>query len=122
MRVGVGKVQTGCVASCLQQLEALFAGVLQHLPTGLSRPAASELDHLAQQAEVRLVRHERQHDQVGVQAVQAVPLIGLVAARGQGSAEARSAGERSGTHSGCVRAQRRCSMILCSPSPGTCDA
>jgi hypothetical protein len=44
-----------------------------HAAAGSPGPA-----HLAQQAEVRLVRDQRQHDQVRVKAVQAVPLVGLV--------------------------------------------
>ena len=39
-------------------------------------------DDLAQEAEVRLVRDEAQHDEVGIQAVQAVPLVGLPGAHG----------------------------------------
>ena len=39
----------------LQQHKVLLAGVVQHLPSRLPPPAPREADHLAQQAEVRLV-------------------------------------------------------------------
>jgi len=53
----------------LQQHKVLRARVLQDLAAGPAAVGAAEADHLAQQAEVRLVRHQRQHHQVGVQPV-----------------------------------------------------
>jgi hypothetical protein len=53
----------------LQQHKVLRARVLQDLAAGPAAVGAAEADHLAQQAEVRLVRHQRQHDQIGVQPV-----------------------------------------------------
>lgn len=57
----------------------LGARVVEDLAGGLAAVAAAAKAHnLAQQAEVRLVRHQRQHDQVRVQAVHAVALVRLV--------------------------------------------
>ena len=59
----------------VQQEESVVGGVLQHLATRLASFAAAELDNLAEQAKVRLVGDEREHDEVGVEAVEAVGLV-----------------------------------------------
>ena len=63
----------------LQQHKVLLARVLEGLPQRLSLVLV--VDHLAEQAKVWLVRDQGQHDQVGIQAVQAVPQVGLVVRR-----------------------------------------
>ena len=51
----------------------------KRLARRLALAAAAKLDDLAQEAEVGLVRDQGEHDQVGVEAVHAVALVGLVA-------------------------------------------
>ncbi len=70
----------------LEEDEVLSAGVVKDLPAGLPAvAAATEAHDLAQEAEVGLVSHQRQHDEVSVQAVHAMAQVWLVpwAALGQ---------------------------------------
>jgi hypothetical protein len=118
-----------------------------HLLPVLVLPAEEDL--LAEDAEVRLVRGQPQHDQVGVQPVQDMPRVRLVPAprtNGKDSGHELTAVDRifhpltdsgpsrllgadrlypirgnsgSGTHPGWARSLLTKSMILCSPSPGS---
>ena len=63
----------------LEKDKMLAARVVQHLAAGLAPVAAlAKADNLAQQAKMGLMRDERQHDQVRIQAVEAVSLIWLI--------------------------------------------
>ena len=62
----------------LEEYEVLLLWIGQHFAGGLALAAAAVADDFAQQAEVRLVGDEGQHDEVRVQPVQAVPLVRLV--------------------------------------------
>jgi hypothetical protein len=70
----------------VQQLEARILGLLQDRARRVlgPRPAAAptEVDHLTQQREVRLVGGQGKHDQVRVLAVHAVADVGLVVGAG----------------------------------------
>ena len=59
----------------VEEEEPVVGGVLQHLPRRLPSFAAAKLDNLAQEAKVRLVRDQREHDEIGVEAVEAVRLV-----------------------------------------------
>ena len=61
----------------MEEQESIVGGVGEDLAGGLAALAAAELDHLAEETEMRLVGDEREHDQVGVEAVQAVCLVGV---------------------------------------------
>mmetsp|Transcript_69774 Transcript_69774/g.220992 ORF Transcript_69774/g.220992 Transcript_69774/m.220992 type:complete len:347 (+) Transcript_69774:2910-3950(+) len=60
----------------LQEHEALLRRAFERVAQGPATVPPTEGHHLAQQAEVRLVRHQRQHDEVSIQAVHAVALVG----------------------------------------------
>ena len=62
----------------VHQRETLRAGVLQKLPARPPPPPRAVRHLLPQQEEVGLVGDQGEHDEVGVQPVQAVPLVGLV--------------------------------------------
>jgi hypothetical protein len=102
-----------------------------HLLRGVPA-AAPEEDLLAQNGEVRLVRGERQHDEVRVQPVQDVPRVGVVAGlwwwwwwcvvRSDPIESKPSQPPHPidlNDHLTCARSFRMKSMILCSPSPGS---
>ena len=56
----------------------ICARVVQGLPGWLALAAPIKAHHLPQEAEEGLMRHQRQHDKISIQAIQAVALVGRV--------------------------------------------
>ena len=63
----------------LKEHKVLRGRVVKRLSRRLALATSAKLDHLAQEAEVGLVGDQREHDEVSVEAVHAVALVGLVA-------------------------------------------
>jgi hypothetical protein len=62
----------------MEEHKMLSAWVVKDLSRGPAFAGATKADNLPQQAEVWFVCYEREHDEVGIQAVHAVGLVGSV--------------------------------------------